>query len=51
VRRKYGAFATGVLHLWHRENDRANEGENWRRLQQRITDGTRRTVRGLVRDG
>jgi glycosyltransferase involved in cell wall biosynthesis len=51
VRRKYGAFATGVLHLWHRENDRANEGENWRRLQQRITDGTRRAVRGLVRDG
>ncbi len=22
VRRKEGAFATGVLHLWHRENDR-----------------------------
>jgi glycosyltransferase involved in cell wall biosynthesis len=47
VRRKYGAFATGVLHLWHRENDRARQGENWRRLQQRIADGTRRAERGL----
>ena len=47
VRRKYGAFATGVLHLWHRENDRAGAGENWRRLQQRLADGTRRAERGL----
>ena len=47
VRRKDGAFATGVLHLWHRENDRTREGENWRRLQQRIADGTRRAERGL----
>ncbi len=47
VRRKYGAFATGVLHLWHRENDRAREGENWQRLQQRIASGATRAVRGL----
>ena len=36
VRRKEGAFATGVLHLWHRENDRRHEGRNWDLLQQRI---------------
>jgi glycosyltransferase involved in cell wall biosynthesis len=47
VRRKYGAFATGVLHLWHRENDRAREGKNWQRLQQRIASGEVRAGRGL----
>ena len=47
VRRKYGAFATGVLHLWHRENDRAREGENWQRLQQRIASRETRAERGL----
>lgn len=49
VRRKYGAFATGVLHLWHREYDRAREGENWQRLQQRIKSGETRASRGLDR--
>jgi len=48
VRRKVGAFATGVLHLWHREHDRSHEGENWQRLQQRIGDGRTRAVRGLA---
>jgi len=47
VRRKYGAFATAVLHLWHRENDRAREGKNWQRLQQRIAGGETRATRGL----
>jgi glycosyltransferase involved in cell wall biosynthesis len=47
VRRKYGAFATGVLHLWHRENDRARESENWQRLQQRLASGQTRASRGL----
>jgi glycosyltransferase involved in cell wall biosynthesis len=48
VRRKDGAFAVGVLHLWHRENDRAREGENWQRLQQRIAGGETRASRGLA---
>ena len=48
IRRKYGAFATGVLHLWHRENDRAREGENRQRLQQRIAGGEIRAARGLA---
>jgi glycosyltransferase involved in cell wall biosynthesis len=32
VRRKDGNFATGVLHLWHPENDRSSMPENQRRL-------------------
>lgn len=47
VRRKEGAFATGVLHLWHRENDRRFEGENLARLQQRIGSRVTRIERGL----
>ena len=47
VRRKEGAFATGVLHLWHRENDRRFEGENQRRLRARIASGEVRATRGL----
>lgn len=47
VRRKEGAFATGVLHLWHRENDRGAEGVNWNRLQHRIRDRAVRAERGL----
>ncbi len=48
VRRKVGVFATGVLHLWHRESDRGREGENWARLQRRIASGERRAVLGLA---
>ncbi len=44
---KKGAFATGVLHLWHRENNRAREGENWQQLQRRIASGATRAARGL----
>src|SRR6185503_13356100 len=32
VRRKDGRFATGVFHLWHRENDRAGFAHNQARL-------------------
>ena len=47
TRRKEGAFATGVLHLWHRENDRRFEGTNWERLQQRIAGREVLATRGL----
>lgn len=30
VRFKSGSFATVVLHLWHKEADRHNAGQNWR---------------------
>ena len=47
VRRKEGAFATGVLHLWHRENDRRHEGRNWELLQQRIRSRETLPLKGL----
>jgi len=47
VRRKEGAFATGVLHLWHRENDRRFEADNLARLQERIGSRVTRIERGL----
>jgi glycosyltransferase involved in cell wall biosynthesis len=47
TRRKEGAFATGVLHLWHRENDRRFEGSNWERLQARIGTRVVRATAGL----
>lgn len=46
---KKGAFATGLLHLWHREHDRAREGANWQRLQQRIRSRETRAAAGLDR--
>jgi glycosyltransferase involved in cell wall biosynthesis len=51
VRRKEGAYATGVLHLWHRENDRAREGVNWERLGARLRSGETRAERGLAEGG
>lgn len=49
VRRKEGAYATGVLHLWHRENDRARKGVNWERLMRRIAAGETLPEIGLDR--
>jgi glycosyltransferase involved in cell wall biosynthesis len=49
VRRKEGAFATGVLHLWHREHDRRFEARNRALLQQRIASGDVRAALGLDR--
>lgn len=46
---KKGAFATGLLHLWHREHSRAREGQNWERLQQRIASRDVRARLGLDR--
>lgn len=51
VRRKDGAYATGVLHLWHAENPRAQEPDNWQRLQARQRDDVVRAARGLAQVG
>jgi glycosyltransferase involved in cell wall biosynthesis len=48
VRRKEGAFATGVLHLWHPENDRKHEGRNWELLQRRLRSRETLPVKGLA---
>jgi glycosyltransferase involved in cell wall biosynthesis len=47
VRRKDGRFATGVLHLWHREADRAQLAANRARLDDLLKSERIRAVRGL----
>jgi glycosyltransferase involved in cell wall biosynthesis len=47
VRRKDGVFATGVLHLWHAEADRARLAENERKLSDIIASDNIRAQRGL----
>lgn len=47
VRRKGGAFATEVFHLWHRENTRATESKNRQRVEDRIKTGVTKADIGL----
>lgn len=47
VRRKDGNFATGVLHLWHPENDRSSLSDNRRRLDEVARGDRRRATKGL----
>jgi len=50
VRRKNGRFATAVLHLWHRENDRSQLAENNSRLCALLNSDRMRAERGLSDD-
>lgn len=47
IRRKGGAFSTEVFHLWHRENTRATESENRKRVEDRMKTGVTRADTGL----
>jgi hypothetical protein len=47
VRRKEGAYATGVLHLWHPDADRSQLADNERRLAQVAQNGRVRAERGI----
>lgn len=47
VRRKDGNFATGVIHLWHKEADRGRLDANENRLARVIGTGDVRARRGL----
>jgi glycosyltransferase involved in cell wall biosynthesis len=47
VRRKDGRFATGVLHLWHPEFDRAGLPDNQRRLDQVLASNRVAATQGL----
>jgi glycosyltransferase involved in cell wall biosynthesis len=47
AKRKDGRFATGVLHLWHPEADRAQLPANQARLGELIKSNRVRAVRGL----
>jgi glycosyltransferase involved in cell wall biosynthesis len=47
VRRKDGRFATGVLHLWHPQNDRSLLSANWKRLDETIRSSRTSARQGL----
>jgi glycosyltransferase involved in cell wall biosynthesis len=47
ARRKDGNFATGVLHLWHPENDRSSLPDNHRRLDEVMRADRVRAVAGM----
>ena len=47
TRRKDGRFATGVLHLWHPENDRARLAANEAKLMEIINSDRVKSSRGL----
>jgi glycosyltransferase involved in cell wall biosynthesis len=47
VCRKDGVFATGVLHMWHPEADRARLTENERKLSDSLAGDRIRALRGL----
>lgn len=40
IKRKEGRFAVPVMHLWHKQNDRSTERENYQRLITRLNDPT-----------
>ena len=44
---KNGRFSVPVLHLWHRENDRSSQGENWERFEASLHGSHVRALRGL----
>lgn len=48
VRRKDGTFATGVIHLWHKEADRARLSANEQKLSDIISSDDFRAKRGLA---
>lgn len=47
VQRKDGTFATGVIHLWHKEADRGRLSVNEQKLTDIISGGDVRAKRGL----
>jgi glycosyltransferase involved in cell wall biosynthesis len=47
VKRKDGVFATGVLHLWHKQEDRGRLPHNERKLSDIIASDAIRAQRGL----
>lgn len=47
VRLKDGRFAVPVLHLWHPENDRSKQAENWRRFETSLNSTRIRATCGL----
>jgi glycosyltransferase involved in cell wall biosynthesis len=49
IKRKEGRFAVPVLHLWHQQNDRSEQQENYQRLMARLNNpNVIRAERGLL---
>jgi glycosyltransferase involved in cell wall biosynthesis len=48
LRRKDGTFATGVIHLWHKEADRGRLSANERKLSDIVSSDGFRAKRGLT---
>lgn len=51
VMRKYGAFATEVFHLWHREAERDQETSNRKVVLERAAAKVTQAVQGLREHG
>lgn len=47
IRVKDGRFAVPVLHLWHKENDRSQQPENWARFEATLNGNHTRARQGL----
>lgn len=47
VKFKDGRFAVPVLHLWHSENDRSSQKENWKRFEQSLGGSNVRALQGI----
>ena len=47
VLRKDGRFATGVLHLWHKDADRSQLAANRAKLDELLSNDRVRALRGL----
>jgi glycosyltransferase involved in cell wall biosynthesis len=48
VRRTHGFWSTEVFHLWHREQPRDNDRENYQKMIRRLTDGRYLAERGMA---
>ena len=47
IRLKDGRFAVPVLHLWHKENDRSAQVENWEKFKKSLENTSSYAVKGL----
>lgn len=47
IKRKEGRFLVPVIHLWHKENDRIRERQNWSLLESQLTNKVLDAVKGL----
>lgn len=44
---KSGRYATGVFHLYHKENDRTHQSDNYNRLQERLNSNIIKSKMGI----